>query len=197
MNTGHRSDPRDWDVATTVGPMIVWINGAFGVGKTTTANSILKRTNWRLFDPEHVGYLLAGNLRDLNFVDFQDLPPWRALVPAVAGEIYHYTNPPAMIAVQTVLVERYWEELVKGLAERGLPVIHVVLDCDDAEIRRRIHGDEIESQAREWRLDHLARFEDARPWLTRSADLFLDTTALTPEATAQVIINARDRVDRR
>lgn len=173
--------------------MIVWINGTFGVGKTTTAHAVSDRTDWRKFDPEHVGYLLAGNLRDLEFDDFQDLPPWRALVPVVADEIYRYTNPPAMIAVQTVLVAKYWTELASGLAERDLPVLHVVLDCEEAELRRRIENDEVESQALEWRLDHLARFRDARPWLTQSADLVLDTTDLTPEAAAQVIIEVAEQ----
>lgn len=125
--------------------MIVWINGTFGVEKTTTANAILEQTDWRMFDPEHVGYLLAGNLRDLEFDDFQDLPPWRTLVRAVADEISRYTNPTAMVAVQTVMVEDYWAELMKGLTERGLPVLQVVLDCDEAELRRRIQTDEIES----------------------------------------------------
>lgn len=170
--------------------MIVWINGTFGVGKTTTAKAITERTNWRMFDPEHVGFLLAGNLRDLDFDDFQDLPPWRALVPAVAGEIYYYTNPAAMIAVQTVLVEKYWTELASGLAERNLEVLHVVLDCNEAELRRRIENDEIEPQALDWRLDHLAGLREARPWLARSADLYLDTTDLSSEAAALAIIEA-------
>ena len=94
--------------------MIIWINGTFGVGKTTTANALLKGSSWRLFDPEHVGFLLAGNLRDLEFDDFQDLPPWRELVPAVADEIYRFTGPEGMVAVQTVLVADYWDELVRG-----------------------------------------------------------------------------------
>lgn len=170
--------------------MIVWINGPFGVGKTTTANAILGRTDWRMFDPEHVGYLVAGNLKDLEFADFQDLPPWRTLVPVVADEIYRYTNPTAMIAVQTVLVENYWAELTTGLAKRALPVLHVVLDCDEAELRHRIENDEVESQALEWRLDHLAKFEDARPWLAESADLVLDTTDITPESAAEAIVGA-------
>ena len=170
--------------------MIVWINGTFGVGKTTTANAVLEQTGWRIFDPEHVGYLLAGNLKDLEFDDFQDLPPWRNLVPAVAEEIYRYTNPKAMLAVQTVFVESYWGELMKGLTERGLPVLHVVLDCDEAELRRRIETDEVESQALEWRLDHITRFEAARPWLTQSADLVLDTTTLKPESAAKAIVEA-------
>ena len=83
--------------------MIVWLNGTFGVGKTTTAKLMEARGSWRAFDPEHVGYMLAANLRDQSFDDFQELQPWRSLVPAVAEEIYRYTNQP-LLAVQTVLV---------------------------------------------------------------------------------------------
>ena len=170
--------------------MIVWINGTFGVGKTTTASIISERTGWRMFDPEHVGFLLAGNLRDLDFDDFQDLPPWRALVPAVADEIFRYTNSSAMVAVQTVLVEDYWAELASGLSARGLPAFHVVLDCGAEELRRRIETDEVEQQAREWRLEHVVAFERARGWLARSADVVVDTTDCGPEAVAQLVIEA-------
>ena len=102
-------------------------------------------------------------------------------------------RPTAMIAVQTVLVENYWAELSSGLTSRGLPILHVVLDCDEAELRQRIENDEAESQALEWRLDHLTKFEAARPWLTRSADLVLDTTDITPESGAEAIVEAAAR----
>lgn len=170
--------------------MIVWINGTFGVGKTTTARALHERTGWRLFDPEHVGYLLAANLRDLEFDDFQDLPPWRTLVPIVADEILRHTGSTTMVAVQTVLVQEYWDELTVGLAARDLPTFHVVLDCGDPELRRRIEDDEDEAQARQWRLDHIDDFEQARPWLTASADLLVDTSTRTPDEVAQLVEHA-------
>ena len=40
--------------------MIIWLNGTFGAGKTTTARQLVQRlANTRLFDPELVGYLLT------------------------------------------------------------------------------------------------------------------------------------------
>lgn len=168
----------------------MWINGPFGVGKSTAAGIVTARTAWRTFDPEDVGYLLAGSMQDLNFEDFQDLAPWRTLVPAVADEIFRYTNSEAMVAVQTVLVEHYWAELATGLAQRGLALFHVVVDCHDLELRRRIEADEINTRARAWRLDHIASFQAARNWLVRSADLVLDTTDLTPEIVADELIKA-------
>jgi hypothetical protein len=38
--------------------MIVWVNGTFGAGKTTTATLLVDRlADGRLFDAEEVGYL--------------------------------------------------------------------------------------------------------------------------------------------
>ncbi len=170
--------------------MLVWLNGPFGVGKTTTAEAICDRTSWRLFDPEFVGYMLQANLRDLEFDDFQDLAPWRFLVPAVALEIHRHTGA-NLIAVQTVLVEEYWSELRSGLVDAGLAVTHVLLDCETAVLRERIEQDEIESEAKEWRLDHIAQFEQAREqWLGESADIIVDSTTLTPEQAAMLVIGA-------
>jgi len=170
--------------------MIIWINGTFGVGKTTTAKTIRDLSGWRLFDPEHVGYLLAANLKDLDFDDFQDLAPWRELVPVVANKIHHYTNSSATVAVQSVLVEQYWQELSKGFAALRLPIFHVLLDCEIQELLRRIEHDDIESQARQWRLDHIKPYNIAHDWMTRSADLVVDTTNLDSNEIARIIINA-------
>jgi hypothetical protein len=68
--------------------VLVWINGPFGVGKTTAAQQIRERdARWRIFEPESVGYMLRANLAEVTLDDFQDLPAWRTLVPVVAHEL--------------------------------------------------------------------------------------------------------------
>lgn len=43
--------------------MILWINGAFGSGKTQTAYELNKRIpNSFVFDPEETGFFLRSNL---------------------------------------------------------------------------------------------------------------------------------------
>lgn len=169
---------------------ILWLNGTFGVGKTATAGRLTALApELRLFDPEHVGYLLAANLKDLKFDDFQELAPWRTLVPVVANELVNFTGQ-RLVAVQTVLVEDYWRELRSGLDDFGLSVFHVVLDCDRPTLEARIRADEVESGALDWRLDHIATFADAKPWMTSRADLVVDTGNLTPDQVATTILDA-------
>ncbi|GAA1548265.1 hypothetical protein GCM10009804_00740 [Kribbella hippodromi] len=166
---------------------VIWINGTFGAGKTTTAGKLVELLEGaRLFDPEHVGYLLKVNLSDQQFTDFQQLPPWRALVPAVIDEIIRFTGQ-HVIAPQTVLVESYWRELEAGLRSRGHDVVHVVLDADADTLHTRIDADPEGTAIRPWRHQHVAPYLAARPWLTTTANLTINT-ATTPadEVTTQI-----------
>jgi hypothetical protein len=166
---------------------IIWINGTFGAGKTTTAGKLVELTaGTRLFDPEHVGYMLAANLGDQEFTDFQQLPPWRALVPVVMDELIRFTGH-HLIAVQTVLVESYWRELEQGLRSRGHDLVHVVLDADPETLHTRIDADPEGQDIRPWRHDHVADYQAARPWLLPTADVVVDTTKhLAPSVAEQI-----------
>ncbi|GAA5156731.1 AAA family ATPase [Nocardioides marinquilinus] len=178
--------------------MIVWLNGTFGVGKTTTARRLVERDpRLRLFDPEWVGYLLREHLADVPVdgavvTDFQQWPSWRRLVPVVADEVATATGQP-LVAVQTVLVEAYWRELRAGLRARDHEVLHVVLTVADDEAVRRIETDEVEAGAVAWRLRHREVWAAARGWMTAAADLVVDTTDRTPDDVAATVAAAVDR----
>ena len=168
--------------------MIVWINGPFGGGKTTTARIVTERiARLRAFDPEWVGYLLRDHLRDQEIDDFQDLPSWRRLVPIVAAEL-HRTTGDSLVAVQTVLNQQYWNELSLGLDLADLALVHVVLDVDEGTLRSRIDADEVELGAAGWRHDHVPAFLAAREWLIGTADLVIDTAGLAPDQVADRIV---------
>jgi AAA domain len=167
--------------------VIIWLNGTFGAGKTATAAELVPLVpGGRLFDPETVGYMLRANLADHPVPDFQHWPPWRPLVVAAATELARYTGE-HLIAAQTVLSRDYLAEIFAGLRAAGLPVFHILLDASEDVLRRRI---EASYEATQWRLDHLAEYGQARPWLRREADLVLDTAALTPAQSARQIASA-------
>jgi cytidylate kinase len=167
--------------------MIIWLNGTFGAGKTTTARQLAGRlTNARHFDPELVGYLLMSALGDHEFKDFQDLPPWRDLVPVVTEKIASFTGQ-HLIAAQTVLHEDYWHELAQGFKRTPLDIYHVLLHVDSDVLAERIKADEVEASACQWRLDHISDYEKSRQWMNSAADLIVDTTYLPVTAVADRI----------
>lgn len=155
---------------------MIWINGTFGVGKSTAGKALVDALPaLRLFDPEAVGYMLAHSLKDQSFADFQDLPAWRTLVPAVAMEIRRHTGQD-LVAVQTVLRQEYWAELTAMFRDLGERIFHVVLDADETTLRNRIEHDQLELTGRQWRLDHISQYTAAREWMTAEADLVVDTS---------------------
>lgn len=71
--------------------MIIMINGAFGVGKTTVSNELVKAVeNSMLYDPEEVGYMLRNVLPEkvkcleAETGDFQDFQLWKTLTVEIA-----------------------------------------------------------------------------------------------------------------
>jgi chloramphenicol 3-O-phosphotransferase len=167
--------------------MIIWLNGTFGSGKTSTAGELHSLVPMsRVFDPETVGYMLAPNLADRPVADFQHWPPWRPLVAATATELARFTGQ-HLIAPQAIMVRAYLEEIFAGLRDAGLEVFHVVLDAAEDVLRQRIQGS---AEAQAWRLDHLAEYRRSRAWMIRAADLAVDTGGRAPTEIAHQIASA-------
>jgi hypothetical protein len=91
---------------------------------------------------------------------------------------------------QTVLNEGYWKEIAGGLRDQGASLTHVLLDCDVKVLVERIDASDL-AVARQWRLDHIERYERAREgWLLAATDLTVDLTSLDPGTAAQAITQA-------
>ncbi|RRO13144.1 ATP-binding protein [Saccharopolyspora rhizosphaerae] len=164
--------------------MIVWLNGAHGVGKTTTGALLQELlANARVLDAEKVGETLMDITPGLPWTgNFQDWPPWRPLVVETARHVLDHTGG-ALVMPMTVLVEEYWREVSSGLAHHGIPVRHFVLHADLDTLRGRIEGDTALGPS-SFRPRHLEPYADAaRAWLHREAEV-VDTTLLTPAEVA-------------
>ncbi|WP_441248752.1 NUDIX domain-containing protein [Kitasatospora sp. McL0602] len=174
--------------------MIVWVNGAFGVGKTSACRELVELLPGSLlFDPETVGQELRRLLpadRMTPVSDYQDLPSWRRLVPEVATALLAEVPGPLVVPM-TLLREDYRDELFGALAARGLAVHHFVLDAAETILQERIAAREecpgdpaASARIRTWCLEHLPQYRHAKRWLTRDAEL-VDTGGLDAVRTAE------------
>lgn len=197
--------------------MIIWVNGAFGAGKSAAARELLDLVpESTLYDPD----VLAGCLRQLlpekrlqEVTDYQELPLWRRLVTEAAAGLLAEVG--GVLVVPTALLRQgYRDEIFGGLAARGIEVRHFVLDPGETILRSRIaarteHRDPAgaadsaglpdgadpspaDEAACRWALDRVPDYLDALPWLTRDAHV-VPTADLTPRQTALRIAEALAR----
>ena len=77
---------------------VLWLNGAFGVGKSTVAELLRQRLRDAIVvDPEPIGqYLRLALPPDAQTRDFQDMPPWRTITRvAIESIATTYCRPPS------------------------------------------------------------------------------------------------------
>lgn len=179
--------------------MIIWLNGAFGTGKTSTARELTGLLpDSMLFDPEELGDLLlrtlpAERLKEVS--DYQELPAWRWLVVETAAALHRETGS-VLVTPMTLLRQEYRDEIFGGLASRGLPVRHLLLHSEETILRTRITqreavpGDrEASAAAVRWCLEKLPDYRRARSWLSGDAHE-VDTSHATPRQAAEEVAAA-------
>ena len=172
---------------STIIRVIIWLNGTFGVGKSSTAERLAALVpDSRVVDPETVGQMLRANLGDVPIADFQDWAAWRPLVAATLIEVAAMTGE-HLIVPMTVLKREYLDQILGLVRAADLDVFQVVLDASDTVLRSRI---ELATDAQLWRLAHLDEYGQARGWLTEGADFVVDTAASTPAQIARKIVAA-------
>ncbi|MCS0636980.1 NUDIX domain-containing protein [Streptomyces sp. LP05-1] len=180
--------------------MLVWINGAFGAGKTSAARELVDLLpDGTLYDPEIIGGTLDRLLprkRLAEVDDCQDLPIWRRMVVATAAALLAEVGG-VLVVPMTLLRQEYRDEIFGGLAARRISVRHVVLTPDETILRARIdarreqQGDpEAGERARRWARDHIEPCRAALAgWL--GADAYaVDNGPLTARETACAVAEA-------
>jgi len=175
--------------------MLIWINGAFGAGKSTLAGELKSRLPDALdYDPEYVGYLLTKWVPAPASRDFQDLPLWRRMVAAFAVGLWEEYRRP-LIVPMTLVNAAYRDEIFGALTAAKVPLLHVFLDVPAEEVRRRIveqviiDGREQTSDGREFRLRNVDRCVAARADLP-AGTLVLAGDKHTPAELADLVLAA-------
>jgi predicted kinase len=123
----------------TVASVIVWVNGAFGSGKTTLTGELHRRWPEALvFDPEQVGYLLRG-IVEVPTGNFQDLPLWRRQVASMAvGLVEEYRSP--LLVPMTLVEAVHLDEIAATVRDAGIALRHFYLDVPPDVLTRRLDG---------------------------------------------------------
>lgn len=119
--------------------MIVWINGAFGSGKTQTSYELHRRIpHSYVYDPENAGFYIRRNIpKELANGDFQDFPMWREFTYSMLKYInsgYEGT----IIVPMTMVNPRYFHEIVGKLRNDGVTVHHFSLCASKDTLQKRL-----------------------------------------------------------
>ncbi|MGW1169371.1 AAA family ATPase [Streptomyces sp. NPDC002550] len=165
--------------------MIVWVNGAFGSGKTTLVEEL--RPRWLealVYDPEMVGHVLR-EIVEVPTGDFQDLRLWRREVASLAvGLVEEYHRP--VLVPMTLVDPGYAGEIFSVLKDAGIDVHHFFLKVPRDVLEKRIDGrsftpynPERDERVRRWCKDRI------EPCMAAADALPSDTVVLDGELTPQ------------
>ncbi len=120
--------------------MIIWINGAFGSGKTTSAFELHRRLPHSfVYDPENIGYFIRRNTpKQSHKPDFQDYEQWRSfnyeMLKMIADD-YNGT----IIVPMTIHNRQYYEAIIQRLIDDGIQLKHYILYADKETITKRLN----------------------------------------------------------
>lgn len=129
--------------------MIIWLNGPFGVGKSTIAYLLNQQIHDSiLYDPERLGDFLQKNLpTSVCPEDFQDYPIWRRATIQIIRDLASKTDK-IIIVPMTIFKKEYYQEIIEQGLSEDIYVQHYILVADKNTILNclRAFGDQISGQ---------------------------------------------------
>lgn len=119
--------------------MIIWINGAFGSGKTTTSYELERRIpNSFVYDPENIGFFIRKNVpKPMWKDDFQDHSLWREFNHSMLRTIEsEYSG--IIIVPMTIVNRQYFDEIITKLKADGVVIHHFTLMATQETLLKRL-----------------------------------------------------------
>ena len=163
--------------------MIIWINGSFGVGKTSTAELLKNELDKSvIYDPEEIGGFLS-NMFNYEKDDFQDYELWRTLNSDILK--YMCSIHEIIIVPMTITNRNYYDEIVNKLIADGIKVNHIILNASRENIIKRLDS---RKDSTEWAYNQVDRCIKAFEENKFNAKI-IDTDNMTIEEVAKIIID--------
>ena len=119
--------------------MIIWINGAYGVGKTTIAELLKDELHPSfVFDPELVGNGIRDNYpEELFYETFEQYDIWLSSCYELLKDIYsRYKG--TIIVPMTLLFDKSYQWIIEKLKKDGIDIRYIFLDADYDTLYKRM-----------------------------------------------------------
>ncbi len=141
---------------TFAGKMILFINGPFGVGKTSVAKVLVqKMPHSMLYDPEVVGAVLHRILGPFGKAeDFQDYALWRPLV-VEGARLLRKVSARTLLIPMTVWRRDLFDPIIAGLRRDDEDLSYFRLTASRDVLLDRIASDTEDREAYAWRTAHV------------------------------------------
>lgn len=167
--------------------MIIWLNGPYGVGKSTLAGTIQgKLDNCILFDAEKVGDAIRDNYPQEFFQEiYEDYPLWCETCQKLLTDLEGKTNGTILVPM-TLLRPQSLRTILAPLRRQGIPAMHVLLTAEPETLRRRILDRGEEENC--WCMEKIPQCLAAQKDLP--CDLRIDTTCKSLDQLAEEILTA-------
>lgn len=145
--------------------MILWISGAYGVGKSTLAEKLQTQLQGSmLFDAEELGNVVRSSYPDCPYgYIFEDYPLWAEFCVRLLSDI-HQRFQRTLIVPMTLLRLYSYSQILQPLKNCGIDTRLIVLNASFDTIHDRI----------------LARGEDEDCWCMKNAPLAIAGSAALP-----------------
>ena len=120
--------------------MIIWLNGAYGSGKTTVAFELNKRLSKSfVYDPENLGSFIRHNIpKNLHKDNFQDHDQWRYFNYDLLKYIAESYDG-IIIVPMTIINIEYYQEIIERLKKDGIRLDHYILYANKKTLNRRLN----------------------------------------------------------
>lgn len=119
--------------------MIIWINGPYGVGKSTLAEALREKLpNSFIFDAELVGDAVRENMPKQFFKEtYEEFSLWHEMCARLLAELDAVFDGCVFVPMTLKRQESYGA-IIGGLREAGVQAVSIMLEADRDTVHDRI-----------------------------------------------------------